>query len=82
MKPSESPGAALARLITALVRLFEALDPRGLTKNQRFTLACNMIVLIFFAGCLLGGLDRNQKFVLALSVLLIIFWSHRVNFKS
>ncbi len=70
------------RLAEALTRPFESLDPKNLTRNQRFTLAFNLLTLIFLAICLFADLDRLHKFLLALAVLGILAWSHGVNVKS
>lgn len=46
------------RLIQAL---FEALDPRSLTKNQRFTLSFNVLMLVFLGICLFTDLKRIHR---------------------
>ena len=81
-KGTESIPGALVRAIQALGRLFEALDPKHLTKNQRFTLAFDILTLIFLALSLFADLERIHKFILALAVLGILTWSHGLNFKS
>ena len=79
--PETLPGA-LVRLVQALARLFESLDPRHLTKNQRFTLAFDILMLVFLAVCLFAGMEGAQRFILALAVLVILAWSYSLNFKS
>jgi len=62
--------------------LFLALNPKDLTKNQRFALACILLAIVLFVLSLVAGLPTWVNSVMALSILVFIFWTFQTNRKS
>lgn len=82
MRRIENPATAPVTWQALLGRLFEALDPKNLTKNQRFALACDLLAIVFFGVSLAARLAPWHYFVLALVVLGLLVWSCYTNLKS
>jgi hypothetical protein len=82
VKRSDGSTSALVRLTEVLGRWFEALYPRDLTKNQRFSLACCLIAVLLSVVSLFAPLDGQQYFVLFLAILAFLAWCRYTNLRS